>query len=75
MFNILEYHNIFLWALEASLEDLSSLRNTALVLLRLGGCSNIVEGTEIFAEDKEQAQRIVGDERTKGSVQSFSHFR
>jgi predicted transposase YbfD/YdcC len=44
---------------------LAALRNTALALLRLGGCSNIVEGMEIFAEDKAQALRIVREMRTK----------
>jgi hypothetical protein len=34
-------------------------------LFRFGGCSNIIEGMEIFADDKEQALRLVGNERTK----------
>jgi predicted transposase YbfD/YdcC len=44
---------------------LAALRNTALALFRLVGCSNIVESMEIFAEDKDQALRIVRNTRTK----------
>jgi hypothetical protein len=44
---------------------LAALRNTTLALFRLGGCSNIVEGMEIFAEDKDQALKIVRNIRTK----------
>lgn len=38
---------------------LAAFRNIVVSLLRLGGCSNITEGLEILAEDKDQALRIV----------------
>jgi predicted transposase YbfD/YdcC len=44
---------------------LAALRNTTIALFRLIGCSNIVEGMEIFAEDKDQALSIVRNVRTK----------
>lgn len=51
--------------IKAKAQALAAFRNTAITLIRRSGFSNIAEGTEVYAENRGQALRLVRFGRTK----------
>ena len=51
--------------IKAKAQALAAIRNTAITLIRRAGFSNIAEGTDVYAENRPRALRIIRFGRTK----------